>query len=90
MFPSRNNIITSTEFDYRYITDDDDDDDDDDKESQSAPSLSKQNSKELKRTEKRVKARETLFQRIEQSRKVLEDELGTDRFLKVYRYIQVG
>lgn len=32
---------------------------------------------------------DTLFSRIEESRKVLEDELGTDLFIKAYKYVQV-
>jgi hypothetical protein len=33
--------------------------------------------------------RENLFSRIEESRKMLEDELGMDLFIKVYRHVQV-
>ena len=33
---------------------------------------------------------ETVFARLEKSRKMLEDELGFDRFIKVYKYIQVS
>ena len=77
------------------FSDDDDDDDDDDNDNDgiggdSAAETVKFSMKEATRTAKRTKARETLFQRIEESRKSLEDELGTDRFVKVYRYIQVG
>ena len=45
--------------------------------------------KETMRAERKAKAKETLFQRIEESRKALEDELGLDRFLEVYKYLQV-
>ena len=69
------------------IADDDDDDDDD---NNLAGATVKDPIKEATRTAKRTKARETLFQRIEESRKSLEDELGTEKFLKVYRYIQVS
>ena len=72
------------------FTDDDDDDDDDENASDFAAATVKSAVKEATRTAKRTKARETLFQRIEESRKSLEDELGTDKFLKVYRYIQVS
>jgi hypothetical protein len=32
---------------------------------------------------------DSVFQRLEESRDALEQELGFDRFLRVYRYLQV-
>lgn len=32
----------------------------------------------------------SVFQRLEESRQALEQELGFDRFLRVYRYLQVS
>jgi len=66
----------------------DDDDDNDDNSGDLAAATVRDSLKEATKTAKRTKARETLFQRIEESRKSLEDELGTDKFVKVYRYIQ--
>ena len=71
------------------IQDDDGDDDDDTEEGDLNTGTVKGSIKQATKTAKRTKARETLFQRIEESRKALEDELGTEKFLKVYRYIQV-
>ena len=33
--------------------------------------------------------KDSVFARLEESRKMLEDELGFSRFMKVYKYIQV-
>ena len=69
--------------------DDDGDDDDNTEVGDLAAGTVKSSIKQATKTARRTKARETLFQRIEESRKALEDELGTEKFLKVYRYIQV-
>lgn len=44
----------------------------------------------LKPKEKDAKLKETLFSRIEESRKALEDELGLDLFVKIYKHVQVS
>ena len=72
------------------VISDDDEDDDDNSSNDLASATVKNTFSDAAKSAKRTKARETLFQRIEESRKSLEDELGTDKFLKVYRYIQVG
>ena len=41
------------------------------------------------REKKRQEEEESLFHRLEESRLMLEQELGFDRFLKVYKYLQV-
>eukprot|EP00795_Rhopilema_esculentum_P000953 gene953-10719_t len=74
----------SKKSDEEWDSDDGEDDDSDNAVSNTANDPEK----EAARTAKRTKAKETLFQRIEESRKSLEDELGTEKFLKVYRYIQ--
>lgn len=38
---------------------------------------------------KQIEEKESVFARLEESRKMLEDELGFHRFMKVYKYIQV-
>lgn len=58
-------------------TGDDDDDDDDD------------SAKKEEREKKRLEEEESLFQRLEESRLMLEQELGIDRFLRVYKFLQV-
>ena len=40
-------------------------------------------------TKKETVDRDNLFSRIEESRMALEDELGMDLFIKVYRHVQV-
>ena len=54
-----------------------DDDDDEDSAMQEA------------RDKKRQEEEESLFQRLEESRLMLEQELGIDRFLRVYKFLQV-
>ena len=46
--------------------------------------------KKRERRRKRMEEDESLFQRLEESRMKLEQELGFNKFLKVYRYLQVG
>ena len=46
--------------------------------------------KRQQRLQKRLEEDESLFQRLEESRMKLERELGFDKFLKVYRYLQVS
>lgn len=41
------------------------------------------------RDKKRQEEEESLFQRLEESRLMLEQELGIDRFLRVYKFLQV-
>ena len=36
------------------------------------------------------KLKDTLFSRIEESRQVLEEELGFDMFMKIYKHVQVA
>ena len=55
--------------------------DDDDNEEDAA--------KKAEREKKRQEEDESLFQRLEESRLMLEQELGFDKFLRVYRYLQV-
>lgn len=45
--------------------------------------------KKAEREKKRQEEDESLFQRLEESRLMLEQELGFDKFLRVYRYLQV-
>ncbi|XP_078369290.1 serine/threonine-protein kinase Nek1-like isoform X1 [Oculina patagonica] len=53
-------------------------DDDDDEDS----------AKKEEREKKRLEDEESLFQRLEESRLMLEQELGIDRFLRVYKFLQ--
>lgn len=46
--------------------------------------------KKEEREKKRQEEDESLFHRLEESRLMLEQELGFDKFLRVYRYLQVG
>jgi len=55
--------------------------DDDDDEEDSA--------KKEERERKRQEEDESLFHRLEESRLMLEQELGFDKFLRVYKYLQV-
>ncbi|XP_044167159.1 serine/threonine-protein kinase Nek1-like [Acropora millepora] len=55
-------------------------DDDDDEENVA---------KKAEREKKRQEEDESLFQRLEESRLMLEQELGFDKFLRVYRYLQI-
>ena len=45
--------------------------------------------KKEEREKKRLEDEESLFQRLEESRLTLEQELGIDRFLRVYKFLQV-
>ena len=45
--------------------------------------------KKEEREKKRLEDEESLFQRLEESRLMLEQELGIDRFLRVYKFLQV-
>ena len=62
---------------YLLLSGDDDDDDEED------------TAKKEEREKKRQEEEESLFHRLEESRLMLEQELGFDRFLKVYKYLQV-
>eukprot|EP00794_Sanderia_malayensis_P007278 gene7278-8089_t len=84
---SRSSSAASKSVEDNWLSDDDDDDDDNGIR-EATIVTEKQTSKSMTNKEKKLKAKETLFQRIEESRQTLEDELGTERFLKVYRYIQ--
>lgn len=44
--------------------------------------------KKAEREKKRQEEEESLFHRLEESRLMLEQELGFDKFLRVYRYLQ--
>lgn len=45
--------------------------------------------KKEEREKKRLEEEESLFQRLEESRLMLEQELGIDKFLRVYKFLQV-
>ena len=45
--------------------------------------------KKQEREKRRQEEEESLFHRLEESRLMLEQELGFDKFLRVYRYLQV-
>ena len=58
-----------------FLGDDDDDEED--------------TARKAEREKKRQEEDKSLFQRLEESRLMLEQELGFDKFLRVYRYLQV-
>ena len=45
--------------------------------------------KKEKRDKKRLEEDESVFQRLEESRQMLEQQLGIDKFLRVYKFLQV-
>ena len=59
-----------------FLTSGDDDDEED-------------SAKKEEREKKRQEEEESLFHRLEESRLLLEQELGFDKFLRVYKYLQV-
>ncbi|CAB4003297.1 Hypothetical predicted protein [Paramuricea clavata] len=77
-------------------TSDDDSDSNDDSDSQSSTPLplnedwdSGDSDDEESHNESKQEDKDSVFARLEESRKMLEDELGFSRFMKVYKYIQV-
>lgn len=74
----------SNKKDEEEIEEDDDEwEEEEDDSGGSASSTIKEKAKTLKDD------RENLFSRIEESRKALEDELGMDLFIKIYRHVQM-